>query len=84
MRAMQELAKSLEALGLSTLDGLTKKELRKVKEAIIGFSDSVREPVKNVLADFAREGGGGYPPFPLRVFGHNDFPLRGGGTPQFR
>ena len=38
---MQELAKSLEALGLSTLDGLTKKELRKVKEAIIGFSDSV-------------------------------------------
>ena len=41
MRAMQELAKSLEALGLSTLDGLTKKELRKVKEAMIGFSDSV-------------------------------------------
>ena len=39
--AMQELAKSLEALGLSTLDGLTKKELRKVKEAIIGFSNSV-------------------------------------------
>ena len=32
--AMQELAKSLEALGLSTLDGLTKKELRKVKEAV--------------------------------------------------
>ena len=63
VRAMQELAKSLEALGLSTLDGLTKKELRKVKEAIIGFSDSVREPVKNVLADFAREGGGGTPPF---------------------
>ena len=28
--------------------------------------------------------GGGYPPFPLRVFGQNDFPLRGGGTPQFR
>ena len=27
---MQELAKSLEALGLSTLGGLTKKELRKV------------------------------------------------------
>ena len=39
--AMQELAKSLEALGLSTLDGLTKKELSKVKEAIIGFSNSV-------------------------------------------
>ena len=38
---MQELAKSLEALGLSTLDGLTKKELRKVKEAIMEFSDSV-------------------------------------------
>ena len=31
--------------------------------------------------------GGGYPPFPLRVFGHNDFPLRGGGggaPPPFR
>ena len=27
---------------------------------------------------------GGYPPFPLRVFGQDDFPLRGeGGTPQF-
>ena len=30
LQVMQELAKSLEALGLSTLDGLTKKELRKV------------------------------------------------------
>ena len=28
-------------------------------------------------------GGGGYPPFPLRVFGQNGFPLGGGGTPQF-
>ena len=28
---------------------------------------------------------GGYPPFPPRVFGQDDFPLRGeGGTPQFR
>ena len=27
---------------------------------------------------------GGYPPFPLMVFGQDDFPLRGeGGTPQF-
>ena len=25
--------------------------------------------------------GGGYPPFPLRVFGQNVFPLRGGGYP---
>ena len=24
-------------------------------------------------------GGWGYPPFPLRVFGQDDFPLRGGG-----
>ena len=24
---------------------------------------------------------GGYPPFPLSFFGHNDFPLRGGGVP---
>ena len=28
--------------------------------------------------------GGGYPPFPLSFFEHNDCPLRGGGTPQFR
>ena len=26
--------------------------------------------------------GGGYPPFSLRVFGHNDFPLRGGVPPN--
>ena len=26
-------------------------------------------------------GGWGYPPFPLRVFGQDDFPLRGGGVP---
>ena len=44
----------------------------------------LRDAVKNVLADFFPLRGGGYPPFPLRVFGHNDFPLRGGGTPQFR
>ena len=25
-----------------------------------------------------------YPPFPLSFFEHNDCPLRGGGTPQFR
>ena len=24
---------------------------------------------------------GGYPPIPLSFFGHNDFPLRGGGVP---
>ena len=28
---MQELAKSLEALGLTTLEGLTKKDLKKVR-----------------------------------------------------
>ena len=39
----------------------------------------VREPVKNYLADFFRQGWGGVaPPIPLRVFGQNDFPLRGG------
>ena len=27
---------------------------------------------------FPLRGGGGYPPFPLRVFGQYDFPLRGG------
>ena len=34
---------------------------------------------------FPLRGGWGYPPFPLRVFGQDDFLLRGeGGTPQFR
>ena len=28
---------------------------------------------------FPLRGGGGYPLFPLRVFGQYDFPLRGGG-----
>ena len=47
---------------------------------------SVREAVKNALADFARYGGGGTPPCPLSFFEHTDCPLRGegGGTPQFR
>ena len=40
--------------------------------------NNVRGAVKNVLADFVR-GGGGYPPFPLRVFWQNDVPLRGQG-----
>ena len=40
----------------------------------------VRGAVKKYLADFFREGGG-VPPFPLRVFGQDDFPLRGGGYP---
>ena len=47
------------------------------------INNHLREPVKNVLADFARLGGGGTPPFPLSFFEHNDCPLRGG-TPQFR
>ena len=44
---------------------------------------SVREAFKNYIADFSVKGGG-YPLFPLRFFGHNDFLLRGGSTPQFR
>ena len=39
----------------------------------------IREPFKNILADFARLGGGGYPPFLLSFLEHNDCPLRGGG-----
>ena len=47
-------------------------------------SNHLREAVKNYLADFSTKGGG-YPPFPLSVFGQDDFPLRGGGgNPQFR
>ena len=32
---MQELAKSLEVLGITSLEGLTKKELKKVECAIL-------------------------------------------------
>ena len=39
------------------------------------------EPVKNYLADFFSVKGGGYPPFPLRVFRQDDFPLRVEGVP---
>ena len=47
------------------------------------FAITLREAFKNYLADFFRQGGGA--PFPLRVFGQDDFPLRGeGGTPPFR
>ena len=34
----------------------------------------IREPVKKKIP---LRGGGGIPPFPLRVFGQDDFPLRG-------
>ena len=36
---------------------------------------AIREAVKNYLADFFPLRGG-VPPFPLRVFGQDDFPLR--------
>ena len=40
---------------------------------------------QKLLSGFSLLRGGGYPPFPLRVFGQDDFSLRGeGGTPQFR
>ena len=36
-----------------------------------------------IFGDFLLRGGGGYPLIPLSFFGHNDFPLRGGGiTPN--
>ena len=40
---------------------------------------NIREAVKYYLADFFRQGGGGYPPIPLAFFGQNDFPLMEGG-----
>ena len=40
----------------------------------------VREPFKNVLADFFGQGGG-VPPLSVKGFGHNNFPLRVGGYP---
>ena len=59
--------------------------LNNLSFGISPFCLSVREVVKNYLADFFRQGSGGYPPIPLRVFGQNDSPLRGeGGTTQFR
>ena len=39
--------------------------------------------VQKLLSGFFPLREGGYPPIPLSFFGHNDFPLRGGGrTPQ--
>ena len=41
----------------------------------------LREPVKNYLADFFRQGGGRgevVPPISAKGFGQDDFPLRGG------
>ena len=43
-----------------------------------GFIVNIREAVKYYLADFFVKGGGD-PPNLLRVFGQNDFPLRGAG-----
>ena len=34
---------------------------------------------QKLLSGFCPLRGGEYPPFPLRVFGQDDFPLRGGG-----
>ena len=47
------------------------------------FAGSLRDAVKNYLADFflLRGGGRGYPPIPLSFFGTNDFLLRGVGVP---
>ena len=46
------------------------------------FGTPFREAAKNYLADFSAKGGA---PFPLRVFGQDDFTLRGEGvTPPFR
>ena len=38
----------------------------------------IRDAVKNY---FFSVKGGGYPPFPLSFFGHNDTPVWGGGVP---
>ena len=44
----------------------------------------IREPVKNVLANFAREGGG-VPPLSAKLFLAQWLSVKGGGcTPQFR
>ena len=41
---------------------------------------TVGRPSKTTWQIVSLKGGGGYPPFPQRVFGQDDFPLRGGGV----
>ena len=40
---------------------------------------STKGALQKLLSGFCPLRGGEYPPFPLRVFGQDDFPLRGGG-----
>ena len=43
----------------------------------------LRDAVKKLLSGFFPLRGGGYPPFPLSFFGHNDFLLRGVGVLKY-
>ena len=53
------------------------------KRCEIYDSQLLRDAVKNYLADFVplRGGGGGVAPKSAKLFGQNDFLLRGGKTP---
>ena len=46
------------------------------------FMPWLKGGLQKLLSGFFPLRGGGVPPFPLRVFGQNDFPLRGGSTPN--
>ena len=55
------------------------------RDAGPNFYVFIKGSCQKLLSRFFSVKGGGYPPFPLRVFGQDDFPLRGeGGNPQFR
>ena len=51
------------------------------RRCITANSETGKGGFQKLLSGFFPLRGGGYPPFPLRVFGQDDFPLRGEGVP---
>ena len=65
------------------MEGKERGSLHCLVDEMDGLGHSIvliRDAFKNYLADFFPLRGG-YPQISLRVFGQNDFPLRGGGVP---
>ena len=80
---VQTLPKAKRAQGLNVVIKETSLLVHLVGNHLVQYAmfPILREPIKNYLA----LRGGGTPPFPLRVFGQDDFLLRGeGGTLPFR
>ena len=66
-----------------TLENFASK--RRGKIALFPIKEHNKGRFQKRFSGFCPLTGGGYPPFPLSFFEHNDCPLRGGGgTPQFR